>query len=137
MHDQDNICLICHELVKNEFLPKKECSCKIVIHEDCYSKLKINCNFDCPICRIKINKKINDNSLFRKILSLPYPINIISWVVFSYSVTFGFLLPMVISKIFTENENYLFHKVIKTILVFGLYYGFIFNLLLQILKLIF
>lgn len=136
MDEQDDICLICHEIVENEFIPKKDCTCKIVIHEECYSKLKINCNFDCPICRIK-KTRLNDNSLFRDILSLPYPVNIISWVVFSYSVTFGFLLPMVISKIFIEDENYLFHKLIKTILVFGLYYGFIFNLLFQILKLIF
>ena len=61
MDQRTEICMICHELLKNKICHKLKC-CGKVIHEDCIHKWveqKKNCINTCPNCREDIKSYLD------------------------------------------------------------------------------
>lgn len=118
-HDTDiDKCLICLENIdtENTSFPK-HCNCKVKIHLQCLNLL-MNSGLLCPICRIKkhdnyeiINHLNHDNHEIINYINhdpqiLMFPINLflrypgfwtfIIYIIFSFIITFFYVLPMVI-----------------------------------------
>ena len=114
-----NNCCICLDTINDISYPKY-CNCRIEMHKECLKLLELN-GLNCPICRIKINKKIISNiypnifdtnkHIIERILCFPfwlfeiYPsiITFLIIVIYSFILSIIIVLPIILHHLFIKN----------------------------------
>lgn len=120
-------CVICYEECKEIFKIPKDCDCQFLIHKKCHNNLLLFTKISCIYCRKK-NKYLVINSV-SYIYNLPAPVAVVLWFIFSNLITFTFLIPLILAKLLTKNNENNYSVIFKLLMSFILYYYLIFNII--------
>lgn len=115
-------CVICHEDCKEIYIPVKSCECNFIIHQKCFNNLVEKSKIKCIYCREKV---INRETLFLNYYfdNNQSTIIALSWYFISYIITFGLIVPFLISNLFVKfNEYYIINFTKRTIIFLSYYY---------------
>ena len=96
---EDN-CLLCLNYLGllAELKSPRYCNCKVFLHTECMMKLEES-GLACPICRIKMTRKLYNNWLEYPIyLMMNYPgfISFFLFIIYSFIISIIYILPMIL-----------------------------------------